>query len=112
MEKSGFTESRIVAIPKEGTTEVAVRLPSGEDFLALSFDEVRFCAASSLWLAQCVKALAADLTSALPPQRHASSRHLRRTPDARIAHSFADAGEGRDTSAENRKRRSAARGSE
>jgi uncharacterized membrane protein len=87
---------------RDGALRVSVRHPSWDDFLALAFDEIRYCGASSIQVMRRMKALLADLIAALPPERHASLQHHQRRLDTSIAQSFPDAEEKREASVEDR----------
>lgn len=75
----------------DGRLRVAVRHPTWEDFLALAFDEIRYCGANSIQVMRRMKALVADLIADLPPDRHESLLHHQRRLDASIAQRFSDA---------------------
>ena len=85
-----------------GALRVVVPHPAWEDFLILAFDEIRYCGATSVQVMRRMKALAADLIRALPPERHESLRHYQKRLDATIAASFAEAEEKREASVEDR----------
>ena len=87
---------------RAGTLRLVVPYPSWDDFLALAFDEIRYCGATSVQVMRRMKALAADLIAALPPERHESLRHHQERLKATIARSFADAEERQDASVEDR----------
>ena len=86
----------------DGALRVAVRHPTWDDFLALAFDEIRYCGAASIQVMRRMKALAADLIAALPPERHDSLRHHQQRLDTSIAQSFSDADERQAASVEDR----------
>ena len=81
---------------------VVVPCPTWEDFLMLSFDEIRFCGASSVQVMRRMRALAADLIEALPPERHAALRQYEKRLAATIAKSFSDDDDKKDASIEDR----------
>ena len=85
-----------------GALRLVVSYPAWEDFLALAFDEIRYCGAKSVQVMRRMKAFAADLISALPPERQAALRHHQERLDATIAAAFPDAAEKDDASIEDR----------
>jgi uncharacterized membrane protein len=87
---------------RDGALRLVVPHPTWDDFLALAFDEIRYCGASSVQVMRRMKALAADLITALPPERNKPLRHHQKRLDATIARSFADAEEQHEASIEDR----------
>jgi uncharacterized membrane protein len=87
---------------KDGALRIVVPYPAWDDFLILAFDEIRHCGATSVQVMRRMKALAADLIRALPPERHESLRAYQRRLDATIAASFVDVEEKREASVEDR----------
>ena len=85
-----------------GSLRLSILAPSWEDFLALSFDEIRHYGADSVQVMRRMKALAADLIAALPAERHAALRHHQRRLDAQIAKTFEVAEEKQEASVEDR----------
>jgi uncharacterized membrane protein len=85
-----------------GTLRLAVPYPEWDDFLNLAFDEIRHCGATSVQVMRRMKALAADLIRALPPERHQAVQHHQHRLDATIASSFQDAREKQEASVEDR----------
>jgi uncharacterized membrane protein len=85
-----------------GSLRLSIPAPSWEDFLALSFDEIRHYGADSVQVMRRMKALAADLIAALPVERHAALRHHQRRLDAQIAKTFEVAEEKQEASVEDR----------
>jgi len=85
-----------------GTLRVVVPFPSWEDFLMLSFDEIRFCGANSVQVMRRMRALAVDLIEALPPEREAALRRYEKRLAATIAKSFSDDEDKKDASIEDR----------
>ena len=85
-----------------GSLRLVVPYPTWDDFLSLAFDEIRYCGATSVQVMRRMKALAADLIAALPPERNKSLRHHQRRLDATIARSFEDADEKQEASIEDR----------
>jgi uncharacterized membrane protein len=74
----------------QGTLRLVVPHPSWEDFLRLSFDEIRFCGATSVQTMRRMKALVSDLIHVLPEKRHEPLRHHLKRLDSTIARSFSD----------------------
>jgi uncharacterized membrane protein len=87
---------------RAGALRLVVPYPAWDDFLNLAFDEIRYCGATSVQVMRRMKALAADLIRALPPERHGSLHHCQRRLDATIATSFQDAEEKQEASVEDR----------
>jgi len=85
-----------------GVLRLVVPYPEWGDFLALAFDEIRYYGATSVQVMRRMKALAADLIRALPPERHEALHHQQQRLDTTIAASFQDAGEKREASVEDR----------
>ena len=86
----------------QGVVRLIVPYPAWDDFLALAFDEIRYYGRDSVQVMRRMKALAADLIAALPPERHAPLRHHQERLDATIAKAFGDAAERLDASVEDR----------
>jgi uncharacterized membrane protein len=87
---------------RAGALRLVVSYPAWDDFLMLAFDEIRYCGATSVQVMRRMKALAADLIRALPPERHESLRYIQRRLDVTIAASFQDAEEKQEASVEDR----------
>jgi uncharacterized membrane protein len=85
-----------------GALRLVVPYPEWDDFLILAFDEIRYYGGTSVQVMRRMKALAADLIRALPPERHESLRHYQKRLDATIATSFDNAEEKREASIEDR----------
>jgi uncharacterized membrane protein len=86
----------------DGNLRLVVPHPSWEDFLILAFDEIRIYGATSVQVMRRMKALASDLLSALPPERHEPLRHYQQRLDATIARAFKDPEDKREASTEDR----------
>jgi len=86
----------------QGTVRLIVPYPAWDDFLALAFDEIRYYGRDSVQVMRRMKALAADLIAALPPERHAPLRHHQERLDATIAKAFDDVAERLHASVEDR----------
>jgi uncharacterized membrane protein len=87
---------------REGNLRVALPYPAWDDFLALAFDEIRHYGADSVQVMRRMKALAADLIAALPPERHESLRRHQQRLDGQIARTFEIAEEKQEASLEDR----------
>jgi uncharacterized membrane protein len=87
---------------REGNLRVALPYPAWDDFLALAFDEIRHYGADSVQVMRRMKALAADLLAALPPERHESLRRHQQRLDGQIARTFEIAEEKQEASLEDR----------
>jgi uncharacterized membrane protein len=87
---------------RAGALRVAVPYPAWDDFLMLAFDEIRYYGATSVQVMRRMKALAADLIRALPPERHESVQYYQQRLDATIAASFPDAEGKEEASVEDR----------
>lgn len=85
-----------------GSLRLSIPAPSWEDFLALSFDEIRHYGADSVQVMRRMKALAADLIAALPVERHAALRRHQQRLDSQIAKTFEAAEEKQEASVEDR----------
>ena len=91
LRRLGLRRLEIGAIrDSDGALRVALRYPAWDDYLALAFDEIRYYGAGSIQVMRRLKALAADMIEALPPERHESLRHHQRRLEATIAKSFSD----------------------
>ncbi|HET9762568.1 MAG TPA: DUF2254 family protein, partial [Casimicrobiaceae bacterium] len=87
---------------RHGVVRLVVPYPAWDDFLALAFDEIRYYGRDSVQVMRRMKAFAADLITALPPERHEALRRHQQRLDALIAKSFADAHEKQEASVEDR----------
>jgi uncharacterized membrane protein len=87
---------------RDGALRLVVPYPAWEDFLALAFDEIRQCGATSVQVMRRMKAFAADLIAALPAERHEALRRQQQRIDAAIAKSFVDAEDKAEASVEDR----------
>jgi len=85
-----------------GTLKLIISHPTWEDFLRLSFDEIRFCGATSVQTMRRMKALVSDLIHALPEERHEALRRHQKRLDSTIARSFADPEEQLEAAVEDR----------
>ena len=87
---------------RDGALRLIVTYPAWEDFLAIAFDEIRYYGKDSVQVMRRMRAFAADLIAALPPERHAALRRQQERLDATIARAFPDAAERQDASVEDR----------
>lgn len=85
-----------------GALRLVVPYPGWDDFLILAFDEIRHCGSTSVQVMRRIRALAADLIRALPPERHAALHHQLQRLDTTIASSFQDVVEQQEASVEDR----------
>ncbi len=85
-----------------GTLRVVIPQPGWDDFLALAFDEIRYCGATSIQVMRRMRALMADLSAYAPPERRAAIEQHRARLDATIARSFHDEVDKREASIEDR----------
>lgn len=86
----------------EGHLRLVTPHPTWEDFVALAFDEIRVCGASSVQVMRRMKALVRDLLEWLPEERHKPLRRHQKRLDATIARSFETAEDKREASVEDR----------
>jgi uncharacterized membrane protein len=76
--------------------------PSWDDFLILSFDEIRYCGANSIQVMRRMRALIRSVMEHVPVERRAAlGRYLDRV-DAGIARAFDDEDDRRDALVEDR----------
>jgi len=59
----------------QGDFEICGSIPRLGDLVRLSFDEICFCAASSVQVMRCVNALIGDLIPHVPEERRPTIRH-------------------------------------
>jgi len=102
LRRLGQRRLEIGALRDEGGLRVVIPHPSWDDFLALAFDEIRYCGATSVQVMRRMRALIVDLIAALPQERHASLRDHQRRLEATVLRSFHDAEELEDASVEDR----------
>ena len=86
----------------DGQLRLVVPSPTWEDFLRLSFDEIRYCGAQSVQVMRRMRALIADLSLRLPEERRAELYHWRERLQATIARSFQDLEEKQEAAVEDR----------
>lgn len=77
----------------EGRVRLTMPFPSWDDFLHLSFEEILSCGAKSVQVMRRMKALVADMITALPPERHAALEYWQHRFEDSIGRSFQDAEE-------------------
>ena len=75
---------------KHGEPRLLLPHPTWDDFLSLSFDEIRFCGSTSVQVMRRMKALIADLIDSAPTERVASLRRHDERLDATIARAIVD----------------------
>jgi uncharacterized membrane protein len=86
----------------EGRLRLVVPYPTWEDFLRLSFDEIRYYGARSVQVMRRMKALVSDLSSRLPEDRRPALLHWEGRLQTTIARSFDDIEEKIEASVEDR----------
>lgn len=87
---------------ESGTLRVVVPFPTWEDFLALAFDEIRFCGGTSVQVMRRLKALLGDLISTSPQERLEALRRQQKLLDSTVTRSFTDAEDKMSASVEDR----------
>ncbi|HTT09797.1 MAG TPA: DUF2254 domain-containing protein [Burkholderiaceae bacterium] len=102
LRRLGSRRLEIGALRDETGLRVVIPYPAWHDFLELAFDEIRYCGASSVQVMRRMKALIADLITALPEERRASLRDHQRRLEATVARSFPDMEELEDASTEDK----------
>jgi len=71
LRRTGRRELRTDYVPgHDGTLRLILRTPNWEDFVHLTFTEIRFYGASNIQIARRLRAAIMDLMSALPTERH------------------------------------------
>lgn len=85
-----------------GKLRLLVPYPSWEDFLRLSFDEIRFYGASSIQVMRRMKALVGELIDVSPEERRAALRYWQERLQATVARTFNDQQDKMDASAADR----------
>jgi uncharacterized membrane protein len=86
----------------EGSLRVVIAHPAWDDFLALAFDEIRYCGATSVQVMRRMRALLGDLMAFVPPERRAAVERHRKRLDATIARAFEDDMDKQEASIEDR----------
>ena len=79
-------------LDRAGQPRVIFRTPNWEDFVHISFREIRHCGTGSLQIERCLRAMIENLTRTLPEHRHPALRVELELLDQAIArqHSFDD----------------------
>jgi len=73
LRRAGRRELRTDYVPgRDGTVRLILRTPNWEDFVHLTFTEIRFYGASNIQIARRLRASIMNLTSTLPVERHAA----------------------------------------
>lgn len=86
----------------DGALRVIVPVPTWEDYLNLSFDEIQACGAGSVQVMRRMKALIADLLVAAPRERRPALLARERRLERLIAHTFPDRDDRLDAFVEDR----------
>jgi len=86
----------------DGTPRLVVPFPTWEDFLRLSLDEIQSYGAGSMQVMRRMKALMADLSSAVSEERRAAVASRQERLERTIARAFSDQDDQRDASVEDR----------
>lgn len=84
------------------TLRIVITYPTWEDFLALAFDEIRYCGAKSVQVMRRMRALIAQLALALPQERRKPLQHHLVRLDVSIARTFDDEEEKQEALVEDR----------
>ena len=87
---------------QEGRLRLVIPVPTWEDFLDLSFSQIRSYGATSMQVTRRMKALLSDLINALPEGRRTSVRRQQKRLDATIARAFPDSDDQLEASTEDR----------
>jgi uncharacterized membrane protein len=85
-----------------GAVRLVVPVPTWDDFLRLSLDEIRFCGANSVQVMRRMKALIKNLLTVLTPERHAALKRWDQRLEETIVRTFADAQEKQEASVPDR----------
>jgi len=80
----------------EGRLRLVVPVPTWEDLLVLSLDEIRFCGANSIQVMRRMRALLEDLVEQVLPERRAGLRHYLERVENGIERAFEDPDDRRD----------------
>lgn len=86
----------------QGTLRLLMAFPTWEDFLALSFDEIRFYGATSIQVMRRMMALVGELLSIMPEERRPAVRYWRERFQSTVAAAFRDQEDILDASHEDR----------
>jgi len=86
----------------DGNLRLVTAVPSWEDFLRLSFDEIRLYGATSIQVMRRMKALVTELISVLPEARRSAVRIWQERLRSSVERSFADQYDKSDASTEDR----------
>ena len=85
-----------------GKLRFLLAFPTWEDFLRLSFDEIRFYGCNSVQVMRRMMALISEMISVLPEERHHALRYWQQRLQATIGRSFGDMEDKLDALAEDR----------
>lgn len=86
----------------EGKLRLVAHFPTWDDLLRLAFDEICAYGATSVQVMRRMNALVADLTHAVPEERHPALRYWEKRLESTIARSFPDSEERMEASREDR----------
>jgi uncharacterized membrane protein len=86
----------------QGRLRFVMPVPTWDDLVVLSLDEIRFCGATSVQVMRRIRAMLADLTEQVRPERRAALEYYQARVDAGIRRDFADADDQRDASENDR----------
>ncbi len=86
----------------DGKLRLVIPFPTWDDLVRLAFDEICFYGATSVQVMRRMNALVADLTEAVPQERHATLKYWDSRLKTTIARSFADGEQRLDASREDR----------
>ncbi len=90
------------AVDARGRLRVSYPAPRWEDFLALAFDEIRYCGANSIQVMRRMRALLRTLIAHVPVERRGALQKYLDRVDAGIARAFDDDDDRRDALQEDR----------
>jgi uncharacterized membrane protein len=89
LRRAGRRDLRTNYLPgRDGTVRLILRTPNWEDFVHLTFTEIRFYGASNIQIARRLLASIMDLMSALPVERHAALRRELHLLDQTVEKSY------------------------
>ncbi|HKD08426.1 MAG TPA: DUF2254 family protein, partial [Bryobacteraceae bacterium] len=86
----------------QGKQRLSVPFPGWEDFLRLSFDEIRYYGGTSIQVMRRTNALISELISIMPEERLPALRYWQKRFRSTIERSFRDAEDARDALEEDR----------
>jgi len=86
----------------QGAVRVVAPFPTWEDFLRLSFDEIRYCGATSVQVMRRMNALIKNLLTVLPSERREALRYWEERLEGTVERTFKDVEEKHDASVADR----------